>query len=295
MTLGMLDLSIVTDRLISQLKQYKDASRLWAEDNTTPVPLSINVTGLAPDAARAVAGCQLSIFLFHVAVDKFHRNTYPTGGSAQRIPEQPFALTLYFLVTAFSDSAKAYVEEQQAMSIALKFFHETPRVIATVPLGNREEQLTLTFEPQTIDEVGRLWQALASPLRLSAVYRAAVAFLEPPSEPKTVTPVQTYALDVQTLPILPAVTATAGRATIAIAGAGFSDATAVQLHDSTVPLPNDTALAFTAAALGPGQFRIVDDSTLELQVPAGTRVRAYLLFVRPAVGKPTVALWLVVT
>jgi hypothetical protein len=69
----------------------------------------------------------------------------------------------------------------------------------------------------------------------------------------------------------------------------------VQLHDTTVPLPNDRTLALTTTAPGPGQFRVLDDNTLDLQVPIGTAPRWYLLFVRPAVGKPTLALWLVVT
>jgi hypothetical protein len=298
MTLGLLDLSIVTDRLINLLKLYRDGSHLWDEDGTSPPTFTINVTGLAPDAARKVAGCQLSLYLFHVALDKFHRNTYPTGGSAQRIPEQPLALGLYYLVTASSDSTKAYVEEQQAMSVALKFFHETPRVTATVPLGNRKEELTVTFEPQTVDEIGRLWQAASSPMRLSAVYRASVVFLEPP-EPKVPEKVKTYALDTVASPIVSTVTTTAGRATIEIEGAGFAATAAVQLHDSTTAPPNNTTLVVTTidppAPPAPGQFRVVDEKTLDLQVPAGTPARGYLLLMRPAIGKPTLAVWLVVS
>ena len=65
------------------------------------------------------------------------------------------------------------------MSIALKCFHDHPIVTATVSIDGRGEEFTLTMEPQSIDEIGRVWQAAARPLRLSAVYRASVIFLEP--------------------------------------------------------------------------------------------------------------------
>jgi hypothetical protein len=288
MPLGLLDLSIVTDRLIDLLKLYRDASRLWEENRSAPPDFTVEVTGLAPDAARAVGGCQLSVYLFHVAVEKSLRNTYPTGGSAQRIPEQPLALSLYFLVTAWSDSeASAYVQEQQAMSIALKFFHETTRMVATVPLGQREQTLTVTFEPQGPDEIGRLWQALASPLRLSAVYRAAVAILEPP-EPEPPDLVQSYNLQVVPSPILSTVAAPGGAARIAIRNAGFDpDEAQAQL--------GNRILTATTGAPGPGQFRVVDTETLDLRVPAGTGPRGYLLLLRPAADTSTVAIWLVVS
>jgi len=143
---------------------------------------AINFTGLAPDAVRDVAGCSLSLYLFHVAPDKFHRNTFPLQdlvghGPSQhlvaprprRIPQQPLALTLYYLLSVHSDN---YIEEQQAMSIALKCFHDRPIVSATItttaPPETRTEEFTLTMEPESVDEIGRLWQALSSPLRLSA-------------------------------------------------------------------------------------------------------------------------------
>lgn len=287
MPLGLLDLSIVTDRLIDQLKIYRDASRLWEENMAAPPTFLIDVTGLAPDAARAVGGCQLSVYLFHVAVEKSLRNTYPTGGRAHRIPEQPLALSLYFLVTAWSDAEAAYVQEQQAMSIALKFFHETPRMTATVPLGQREQALTVTFEPQGPDEIGRLWQALASPLRLSAVYRAAVAILEPP-EPEPPDLVQSYNLDVVPHSILSTVAAPGGAARVAIRNAGFDPGeTQAQL--------GTRILAATTGAPGPGEFRVVDTETLDLRVPAGTAQRGHLLLLRPAADKSTVAIWLVVS
>ena len=79
-----------------------------------------------------------------------------------------------------------YVHEQQAMSIAMRVFHENPVIRGVGPDG-QPWQVTLTLERRSYDELSRLWQATTSALRLSAVYRASVVLLEtekaPPSAP----------------------------------------------------------------------------------------------------------------
>src|SRR4051794_9439672 len=127
MPVGLLDLSIVTDRLLRHLSESEASSLLWDEERPTPpvgpieppglervIPpprFAINFTGLAPDAVRELGGCSLSLYLFHVTPDKFHRNTFPVADRvdlpkphlvpprARTIPQQPFALTLYYLVS----------------------------------------------------------------------------------------------------------------------------------------------------------------------------------------------------
>jgi hypothetical protein len=293
--LGMLDLSIVTDRLIRQLTAFKDESKLWPlNPDGTRTPGTIHISGLAPDAARALGGCQLCIYPFHVAADKFYRNTYPTGGPAQRVPEQPLALTVYYLVAAYS--ATAYIEEQQAMSIALQFFHQHPRITAIVP-PSRAVEMTLTLEPQTVDDLARLWQAFSSSMRMSAVYRVSVVFLEPPGEPVVPRRVEEHGVTLQAVPgpIAATVTAPGGRARIVLDGAGFGDATEVALHDTdALPRDNVALTRSSAAPPPPGHFRVVDARTLELQVPTGAREVGHLALVRPAPDRPTLFVWLVV-
>jgi hypothetical protein len=290
MAVGLLDLSIITHDLVAQLDDYVKHSKLSEEDDLTTPP-SIVVSGSAPDVTRPlVEGCQLSVLLFHVAPDKFYRNTYPTGGPAQRVPEQPLALALYFLVTAFSP--KGHVEEQQAMSIALKFFHEHPSVTTNVTSGEHEETLTISMEPQTFDELGRLWQAFGTPMRLAVVYRAAVAFLEPPVEARIPKRVEKGGVGLDVIPyLIPSrlaarVTTTAGVATIVLAGANLGATTTVQL-DTHLMTPTATP------APEPDRFHVVDDTTLVLKLPAVTPRGGSLLLVTPEPGIPARAVWLV--
>jgi hypothetical protein len=193
MPLGLLDLSTVTDRLIALLNQSLAASRLWGVDgagNPAGPPFNIAVSGNPPDVLLEGEGCQLGCYLFHAAADKFQRNApvlpprVPPGGGdplpdgrVPRIPFQPLSLELYYLLSAFS--ANDYVQEQQAMSVALKCFHENPIVCLTDASDGRDEEFCVTMEVETVDDLGRLWQATTAPVRLSTVYKVSVVFLEP--------------------------------------------------------------------------------------------------------------------
>lgn len=208
MTIGLLDLSIVSDRLIGLLTQSVQNSQLWA--GNLGQRFDITVTGFPPDKIRTLTegDCYLSLYLFHISQDSFQRNSPVTGPwttppptdptkTTTRVPITPFqplSLDLHYILTAYANDS--YVKEQQAMSIALKCFHEHPIVRATVPVNGRIEEFCLTMETESADEVGRLWQALSTSLRLSVIYKASVIFIEPPLPPSLVKPVETFDLEV---------------------------------------------------------------------------------------------------
>ena len=176
--LGVLDLSIVTDQLLKLLKEARDQSPLWPNPPGTPT-FDIEVTGSSPETMRS-SGCTLSLSLFHINANK----TYRSGPVLPPlIPYQPQALDLFYLLSAWSE--KNYVQEQQAMSIALKCLHEHPfvRRIVTIDGTPVNEEWTLTMETESADEMGRLWQALTVPVRLASVFRVSVVFLTPETPP----------------------------------------------------------------------------------------------------------------
>jgi hypothetical protein len=188
--LGVLDLSIVTDVLKSMLENSIANSQIFQIPPQAQAP-TIKVSGAMPEVNRKDAGCTLSLCLVHVSQDKYQRNfvAIPAAQTPQRAlpnPFHPLSLNLYYLLTAF-DSDNSFVTEQQAMSIALKCFHETPVVQATVPFPVPQpavkEEFTLTMEMETSDEVARLWQSITVPYRLSVFYRASVVFISPPAPP----------------------------------------------------------------------------------------------------------------
>lgn len=176
----ILDLSAVTDSLIDLVKNNWAAAPIWAELGLGGPAFTPTFSGLAPDAIRDGGGAQLSLFLYHVESDNAQESTFWTSqmvrSPGQPVKYLPLALDLYYLLSAFSDAS--YAEEQQAMSVAMRIFHANVAIRSdTTPTP--AWSLTLTMEHRSYDELSRLWQATTVPLRLGAVYRAAVVFLTP--------------------------------------------------------------------------------------------------------------------
>jgi hypothetical protein len=164
------DISKVTDALNDLLTAAIAAS--------TGPPLNIphfnvGVSLASPETARHQPPCQLSLYLMHVGRDPFWRNTPVNGPVPQGAQSQPLSLNLYYLLTAWADAD--YTSEQQAMTIALQAFHSTP--IYRLPLTN--DEVTITVEADTIEEMSRLWQAFTVAMRLSCVIKVGVVFVTP--------------------------------------------------------------------------------------------------------------------
>lgn len=203
--MGTLDLSNITDFLIFNLKDYWPNSPLW-NSLSLAERFVFHVGGEMPLEPRSRTGetCQVSVYLFHVEQDKYQRNSPVTGpyssSGASRVPTipyQPLSLDLYYLVTAYS---KDYHEEQRAMSIILRFFHENPilrgSVLLPVVAGNPpvtiKQEFCLTMEAEAQDTMSRLWQSFTAPFRMGLVYKVGIVFISPPAEDKPIAPNPKY-------------------------------------------------------------------------------------------------------
>ena len=286
--IGVLDLSVVTNTLISRLNTYVTTTspllQTFDTDNPEPLPLpvppppSITCSGAMPDAVRKEAGCQLTFSLFHVTEDKFQRNSallnpWAQGNPgliprSQGIPYQPMSLDLYYLLSAWAD--QQYQQEQQAMSMAMQFFYQTPivRTLVTLPgiAGSIPEEFTLTMEIETSDELARLWQAITVPMRLSAIYKVGVVLLTPPATLAQAPPVQTIALfaDPASFPL-------------ASAGQVFSTTRTVTIPSLTSTVANPVILSqdYSPAVAVPGPNRHFALQGANLNLPTSNNV--YLL------------------
>jgi len=194
--LGLLDLSLVTDRLIKLLDDYRQ------------LPLfqtfaSFTVSGNPPDKVAKEGDSHLSIYLFHIESDKFQKNSSVSGARDTKIPAQPLSLNLYYLLSAFaSDADGGHVAEQQIMSIGLRCFHENP-IIRTDVISEGQtikEEFCLTMEMETADSLGRLWQATTTAMRLATVYKVSVVFITPPAPTIAPAPVWVFRITSEVLP-----------------------------------------------------------------------------------------------
>ena len=194
MAIGVSNLWDITDELMQLLNANKGAA-------------TFTVTDRSPDDVRDLPeGTYLSLYLFHVAPDKFQRNALPVAPAlgadrstrAFRTPHQPLSLELYYFLSVYAKGSSASQNEQQAMTAALKCFHEHPIITATVPGDSHSVEFVLSLEPETADSVGRLWLAVTSSLRLAVVYKASIVLVEPP-----VPPVQAKKPDIINLAVSP--------------------------------------------------------------------------------------------
>jgi hypothetical protein len=197
--LTTLDLSSVTGRLIEVVETAIVNSPLWTVNGGTVPQFTIQVSSAMPEAVRNLGDCQLTFYLFHLNAEPFTRNLPPNGGPAQPNSRQPLGLTLYYLVTAFAKNQSDL--EQQAMSIVLNALHE--RTTYVDPANGFT--FTVSLEQEKPDEANRRWQAFSTSFRLSAVYRVAVIFLTPQSDPpRLAAPPHRLGLAVAPQPLLPA-------------------------------------------------------------------------------------------
>jgi len=254
--LGVLDLSVVTDLLIRIVTDAWATSPLWA--SLPPDAFFFpTISGFTPERARNDSGPQLSITLIHIEPNRFNRNfvfpptaqpsPQPPSPRAQAIPALPISLDLYYFVSAFSQNS--YHQEQQAMSVVLKCFHENPVIRTNVllqgsPPENVQESFTLTMEIETVDSISRLWQAITSPFRLSLMYRVGVVFITPPEPPVGAPPVRVYNLAIAPTPFP---FATNGQIF------GTTSTTTYLSPDSTPAQPRNLQVKYSPATVVAGQ------------------------------------------
>lgn len=171
------DLSTITQLLIDKLNAAILASPQYGLQH-----FPYKVSGLMPgiDRTNSAEGPNiLSLYLLHVSRDPYWRNTPVSGSLAQLSTSQPLSLHLSYLLTSYSETN--WVLEQILMSIALEYFHTNP--IYRSPVVSPTIEFTITVEADTIEEMSRLWQAIAAPIRLSSLFRVAVVFLKPAQPP----------------------------------------------------------------------------------------------------------------
>lgn len=185
--MGVLDLSLITETLLDLLNNRFTDPQFW--DRIGISLFNVRISGFAPDSIRKSGDCELSLFLFHVSPDRTQRNSAVTGARRRvpLVPFQPLSLDLYYLLSTYSETN--WRQEQQAMGIAMRCFHEIPvlRLTASIPQGggvtNVPEEFSLTMEVESVDELSRLWQAMTVPMRLGAVYKVSVVFITPEGSP----------------------------------------------------------------------------------------------------------------
>ena len=157
-----------------------------------------------PDDPPAREDPRVNLFLYRVTEHGYHQNQeIPNTGSNGAFGHPPLSLNLHYLVTAYGSEAVPNVppalppvfDERVShflLGSAMRVLHDVPvvterlqtvtapsgRVVLHESLQNAFEQVKITLEPLTLEDVTKVWTALSLRYRLSAAYQVTVVQIE---------------------------------------------------------------------------------------------------------------------
>ena len=194
-------------------------SSLWAKLGSTP-----SISAVPPDRITTEDSDQLNVFLYRTSINPALRGdelpTRTANGSRRTRP--PLALDLHYLVSAHCKVdlhaellMGASILALEGMSIltsaatAAYFGQPTPAgispdvwtLVSGAMLDQQPQQVTVSFENMSIDDISKLWSVLGEKYRPSAAYLVTVVLLQPEGRVTVALPV-TQPAALQVRPIL---------------------------------------------------------------------------------------------
>ncbi|HYH66744.1 MAG TPA: DUF4255 domain-containing protein [Urbifossiella sp.] len=179
------------------LRTLLEARLAHEADDQLPDP-SVVVALDSPQATAAEFG--VSLWLYRVARNPDLANHPPPRPAVGLLGRTPLPLDLYYLVTPMVGDPEA---DQALLGRVVQTFHDTPVLRGadlSAPLLADGREVRVTLEPQSLDVLTQLWQALQEPYRLSVSYHVQVLPIDSARPPDAVAAVRTR--EVRTAQIL---------------------------------------------------------------------------------------------
>ena len=160
------------------------------------------VTTRPPAAARdGATGNQVNLFLYHVAVNPAWRNAdLPWRVRPGEVAPTPLPLNLYYLLTAYSGENDDDIDSttdpnrllggHRLLGQAMRALHDHPvlhaeEIAAVLPPDDlldypydQVENVRITPQPLSLDEVAKIWAGFQTGYRLSMSYEVSVVLIE---------------------------------------------------------------------------------------------------------------------
>ena len=120
----------------------------------------------------------LSIYLYRITEDAQRKNDFPVAGNGGRLRKPPMALDLNYLITPLLKDPR---DQQIVLGKIMQVLYDRPTlegVDLAGSLGSSREQVRVIFNPVSLEEISRVWQALETSYRLSVCYTIRVTLLD---------------------------------------------------------------------------------------------------------------------
>src|SRR5260370_35396507 len=164
-----------------------------------------NVTVRPLDSARATTtGEQVNLFLYQVLPDAAWRNRdIPRKVRPGETAQPPLPLTLYYLITTFGADNDNDIGSHVLLGRIMSILHDYPvmgakeikdATGADVDLKNTNlheqiERIRITIEPNSFEQISKLWTTFQTHYRTSAAYQVSVVLVESVRAARTPLPV----------------------------------------------------------------------------------------------------------
>ncbi|MER6000335.1 DUF4255 domain-containing protein [Nonomuraea angiospora] len=149
------------------------------------------VTIVPPDRAPdEVNGDHVNLFLYRTDMHPSFRNADPPGAPPGESPRPLLPLVLHYLLAAYStDEGTAH----ELLGAAMLALHDTPilpgeeiRAATAIPLPGSDlhlqlENVKVSFESLSQDDIAKMWTAFATPYRVSASYQVSAVLIDNPA------------------------------------------------------------------------------------------------------------------
>ena len=153
-----------------------------------PLSMGAQVTVRPLDRAREnMTVDSVNLFLYNTGPDAAWRNADLPGVNPGEPPDPPLALTLSYMVTAYSQTDDDTISHRLlggAMSVLNQTPVLDPSAIKSALPGNdlylQPERVKVTPDPLDIEEISKLWTAFQTSYRISAAYSVSAVLIQNP-------------------------------------------------------------------------------------------------------------------
>lgn len=184
-----LAIAAVTRTLRNLLNHVATADFSGLPDDTRPTA-EVQITTLPLDRVRGGDGDtsrnQVNLFLYHAEPSVAYRNMdLPRQVRPGETGRPPLALNLYYILTAYGQGDSELVAHV-LLGTAMRILHDHPvlgraEIRSALPQGEVDQQfenVRVTPQPVSLDEVSKLWTGFQSEYRLSAAYQVSVVLID---------------------------------------------------------------------------------------------------------------------
>ena len=154
-----------------------------------PVPVSL----LSPKAIRepgsTVPGSSISIWLYRVTRNEYISNNRPERTVPNQVPRAFIPVNLYYLITPMNEDPES---QQVVLGKVLQVFNDYAILRGSdlqESLRGTTEQLRISLETLSLEELTQVWYSLQEPYQLSVSYLVQVVSIESGLEPVLAPPV----------------------------------------------------------------------------------------------------------